>query len=231
MDPGDSDRVHRALERFAALVSTAYPSPHLDELALALSATLQPQLDGDRWIRALDDLAGQCEPRSREGVMRALFASGRLVGDTVTYRSWTNSCIDRVLASGRGMPISLSVVAVEVARRVGVPLVGVGMPGHFIVGDRDDPDWFADPFGGGRVLDRSGCRALYERVTGDERWSDDFLRATPDLAIVARMVNNLAPAFGRGDRVRQAVVARLRLALPGPQPSSGGLARDLAVLN
>ena len=63
----------------------------------------------------------------------------------------------------------MSVAAIEVGRRVGVHLVGVGMPAHFLVGDPADENWFADAFGGGEVLDRTGCRALFGRATGGLR--------------------------------------------------------------
>ena len=72
-----------------------------------------------------------------------------------------------MLARRLGIPITLAVLMIEVGRRLGVPLVGVGMPGHFLVRERASPDRFADPFHGGVVL--SG-RRLRDRVPSSQRW-------------------------------------------------------------
>ena len=92
-------------------------------------------------------------------------APTRFAGDRSTYTDWRNSCLDHVLETGRGIPITLSVLLIEVARRRGVELVGIGMPAHFLVGDPTDPEWFVDPFHGGRTLDRAGCEALLRDLT------------------------------------------------------------------
>ena len=60
-----------------------------------------------------------------------------------------------------GIPISLAIVAIEVGRRRGVPIVGIGMPGHFLVRAEDRPDEFVDLFSGGRRLDVAGCREVF----------------------------------------------------------------------
>ena len=108
------------------------------------------------------------------------------------------------------MPITLSIVAVEVGRRLGVGLVGVGMPGHFVVGDGGDSDWFADPFNERTGLSRQDCRALYLSMGGSS-WNDAMLDPTPDRLIVIRVLNNLRAACERnGDAVRLAIVMQLR---------------------
>jgi regulator of sirC expression with transglutaminase-like and TPR domain len=186
----------------------------LDELALTVSLALQPDLDVVARLADLDELAAAVPTPTRDGVMASLFGSGTFVGDRDDYHGWRNSCLDHVLARRRGMPISLSVVAVEVARRVGVPLVGVGMPGHFLVGDVTDPGWFADPFHARTALTVDDCRALYESM-GGARWHPAMLGPTPHRLIVARILNNLRAACQRdGDRVRLAVVMQLRQQLP-----------------
>jgi regulator of sirC expression with transglutaminase-like and TPR domain len=93
-----------------------------------------------------------------------------------------------------------------------VELAGVGMPAHFLIGDPADGNWFVDPFGGGEVLDRAGCRDLFRRITGGAAtWREDFLRPTPPMAIVVRMLNNLRAAFARDDdQIRLALVMRMR---------------------
>jgi regulator of sirC expression with transglutaminase-like and TPR domain len=121
-----------------------------------------------------------------------------------------------VIATRTGIPISLSVLMIEVARRLGVELHGVGMPAHFLVRMADDADVFFDPFDGGRRLDRAGARALFERVTGAQvAWNDRYLDPTPNRDIIIRMLNNLKSVFaGRSDAVRLAIVMDLRSAVP-----------------
>ena len=107
-------------------------------------------------------------------------------------------------------------VMIEVGRRVGVPLVGVGMPAHFIVGVADDPDAFVDPFHGPQRLDRTAAADLFDEVTGaGATWSDEFLAPTSRRDIVIRMLNNLRAVFvRRSDVVRLGVVMSLRAQVP-----------------
>jgi regulator of sirC expression with transglutaminase-like and TPR domain len=188
----------------------------LDEAALLMSSAIQPGLDVDHWLGQLDELADGVEDRSAEGVADHLFTTGHFVGNRTAYYDWHNSCLDRVIATGTGIPISLSVLMIEVARRVGVDLVGVGMPAHFLVRSASDPEPFFDPFHEGCPLDRAGARSLFEQVTGGQvSWDDRFLAPTPNRDIVIRMLNNLKGVFaGRSDIVRLAIVMELRGAVP-----------------
>ncbi len=209
--------VQRRLQPFAEAV--ADPGRDLDEMAFALSAVLQPELDLIECLAALDELAAICPTPTRDGVISYLFGSeapgfGMFVGDRSDYHHWRNSCLDQVIATRRGMPITLAVVAIEVARRVGVRLVGVGLPGHFLVGDPDDRDWFADPFHGRAGLGVADCRELLLQA-GVSRWSDRFLEPTPNRLVIARMLNNLKLSCERrGDGVRLALVMQARQAMP-----------------
>lgn len=187
----------------------------LDELALAISGALQPGLDEIEWLATLDVLAGDCPTPTAEGVARHLFGDLGFRGNERAYYDWRNSCLDQVLATRVGIPITLSVLLIEVARRVGVQLVPVGMPAHVIVGVAGDPDTFFDPFNGGAVLDRGGVRDLFARVTAGAPWSDDYLTVTSNRELVVRMLNNLKAIFtARADAVRLAVVMELRAELP-----------------
>jgi regulator of sirC expression with transglutaminase-like and TPR domain len=198
--------------RFAEIMRPDAGAVPLDEAALLISGALQPGLDPAHWLSELDALAGGCPSSTANGVAHHLFATEHFAGNRGAYYDWRNSCLDRVIATRTGIPISLSVVMIEVARRVGVDLVGVGMPAHFIVRSASGADEFFDPFDGGRPLDRPGARALFERVTGGEAtWSDQFLEPTPNREIVIRMLNNLKNIFaGRSDTLRLAIVMDLR---------------------
>ena len=100
-----------------------------------------------------------------------------------------------------------------------MPLVGVGMPAHFLVRSADDPNAFFDPFHGPERLDRDGARRLFEEVTnGQAPWRDSYLDPTSNRDIVIRMLNNLKGSFARqSDAVRFAIVMQLRA---GGRPNS-----------
>ena len=162
--------------------------PPLDEAALAISAALTAGLDDIEWLAALDLLAGECPTPTPDGVARHLFDSLGFAGNRRAYYDWRNSCLDRVIASRTGIPISLSVLMIEVGRRVGVHLHGIGMPAHFLVGV-DGGDEVFDPFNGGRRLDHGSVRALFEELTRHQvPWQDRFLDPMPNRAILIRMV-------------------------------------------
>ena len=188
----------------------------LDEAALLIAAALRPGLDDIEWLAALDRLAGDCPTPTADGVARYLFSTLAFTGNESSYYNWRNSCLDRVIATRVGIPITLSVLMIEVARRVGVPLFGVGMPAHFIVGVADDPDAFYDPFHGPQRLDRTSAAELFHKVTGaGATWSDEFLAPTSHRDIVIRMLNNLRAVFvRRSDVVRLGVVMSLRAQVP-----------------
>ncbi|WP_394937054.1 SirB1 family protein [uncultured Ilumatobacter sp.] len=201
--------------RFAKLMSGDSDSLDLDEASLVMSAVLQPGLDEIEWLAALDLIAGDCPTATPEGVSRYLFDAMGFAGNKDAYYDWRNSCLDRVMETRTGIPISLSILMIEVGRRVGVKLVGVGMPAHFLVRSADDDTTFFDPFNGGRQLDRDDARALFETITrGQAPWSDSHLDPTPNRAIVIRMLNNLKSVFARrSDEVRFALVMQLRAQL------------------
>lgn len=198
--------------RFAKLMSGDSDSLDLDEASLVMSAVLQPGLDEVEWLAALDLIAGDCPTATPEGVSRYLFDEMGFAGNKDAYYDWRNSCLDHVIETRTGIPISLSILMIEVGRRVGVKLVGVGMPAHFLVRSADDDTTFFDPFNGGRQLDRDDARALFETITrGQAPWSDSHLDPTPNRAIVIRMLNNLKSVFARrSDEVRFALVMQLR---------------------
>ena len=203
----------------------------LDELTLLLSQSLQPELDVVGVKTELDVLAADCPTPTRDGVLRFLVGEAGFRGDDTDYHRWENSCLDHVIARRSGMPITLAVVAIEIARRVGVRLAGVGLPGHFMVGDPDDPRWFADPFHGHTDLRRDDCRNLLVRL-GVERWSDRYLEPTTPRLIVARILNNLkASCVRRDDPVRLAIVMHARQAFPEFTDERGEAAESVAFLN
>ncbi|MGH9183362.1 MAG: SirB1 family protein [Acidimicrobiales bacterium] len=207
--------------RFAVAVSGPKDSVALDEAAFLIAAHAHPGLDVAAQRARLDDLAASVRTPTLDGVRALIFDDLGFRGNRLDYYDARNSYLDDVLDRRLGIPISLAVVTLEVGRRVGVPLDGVSMPGHFLLRDKVDPDVFVDAFAGGAVLDRWGCETRFRAVHGEEVPFDArFLAPVGRLAIVARMLANLEAIAARTvDRAMLAWVLRLRLSLPGAAPS------------
>jgi regulator of sirC expression with transglutaminase-like and TPR domain len=220
-------------ERFAALIAQGDDLP-LDEACLLIAQRARPDLDVDAERARLDELAdgvagsGGGVVVDADAVVRHLCHDLGFAGDRATYHDARNSLLPDVLDRRLGIPISLAIVAIEVARRRGITLLGVGMPGHFLVRADDDPDHFLDLFDGGRSLDAIGCQEVFERLHPRVAWDDAFLAPVGPSAIVARVLANLANAHRRaGDRDGLAATLDLRLHVPGATLRDR---RELAVL-
>ena len=189
----------------------------LDEAALLISAHGQPDLDVDDAMGELDTLAGRVEQPDTDGVVELLFGRLGLRGDRAGYDDPANSYLDRVIARRLGIPISLAVVMIEVGRRRGVTLEGVGLPGHYLVREPARPDSLIDPFDGGRRLDADACVQLLRRVAGPRaELSPALLAPAGRLATVTRMLANLERSFrSRADAPGIAWVSRLTVVVPG----------------
>jgi regulator of sirC expression with transglutaminase-like and TPR domain len=204
-------------ERFVAAVARAPEAVPLDEAALCIAAHADPTVDVDAYLARIDDLAGEVRTPTLDGLVRHLYSSGRYHGNTEDYYDPRNSLLHEVLDRRIGIPITLSVLGMEVGRRIGVPLSGVGMPGHFLMRDKVDPSVFIDPFHAGRELDAAACRALHRAMAGPSApWDPGYLEPIDRPAIVARILANLRVIYQRSnqiDSLRWAV--KLRCAMPG----------------
>ena len=201
--------------RFITLIQGPESAIPLDRVALLVAAHAIPALDIGRSIDRLDDIAARCADHSFAGVIDHLFTSERFTGNHDDYydpRNWfLNEVVDRRL----GIPITLAIVAIETGRRIGVPIDGIGMPGHFLVRDAVSLECYADPFDG-RTLDRDGCRALFTAAHGHVEFSDELLAPVATRAIVSRLLANLKGIYlSRRDRRSLAWVLRLRSEIPG----------------
>ncbi len=213
------------LPSFADLA--AVPDPPLDALALALAAEFRA-VDAAAAFGRLDALGERLSERlaatppipveEARGCAALLGGEEGFVGDDEDYDHPDNSMLDAVLERRRGLPILLSVVYVEVARRAGVPLVGLGLPGHFVVGHAGAvPPLLLDPFARGAVIEEEPDEALLRP------WS------APEIAM--RMLNNLVAAHRRrGDLGGAIRAASLRLALPGQDAARAALRTELRSL-
>jgi regulator of sirC expression with transglutaminase-like and TPR domain len=180
------------MARFVALVTGDERAIPLDEAALQLAVLTRGSGSVDEGLAALDALADEVPAPTLDGVRALLFRDLGFGGNGDDYYEAANSWLDDVVRRRVGIPITLAVLMLEVGRRVGVPLAGVSMPGHFLVRDKVDPDVFVDPFARGRLLDRDGCEARFHAVQGPGATFDDaFLAPVGKRAILARMLANL----------------------------------------
>jgi regulator of sirC expression with transglutaminase-like and TPR domain len=186
----------------------AEPDPRLDLLALALAAEFR-DVDPRQALAKLDVFgaelaeAGATTPEEETRACSALLGEKHgFTGDRERYDHPENSMLDVVLSRRRGLPILLSVVYVEAARRAGIALAGVGLPGHFVVGHFGAaPPLLLGPFAGGVPLVPAVPDAL--------------VRPWGAAEIAMRMLTNLVAAYGRrGDLALAIRAAELRLALP-----------------
>jgi regulator of sirC expression with transglutaminase-like and TPR domain len=200
--------------RFDALVQGPEPAIPLDELTLLVAAHAEPGLDISRWLGALDDIADRCSDRSFAGLLRHVSVEG-FSGNRDDYYDPRNSYLHHVIDRRTGIPITLSVVMIELGRRLGVPVVGVGLPGHFLVRDGLDEDSFADPFEG-TLLDRLDCERAFAETQPDLSFDDGYLAPVGTRSIVVRLLANLKGIhLARRDRRALAWVLSLRIAVPG----------------
>ncbi len=205
-----------AVEHFIGLLAGRGPGPDLDVGALAIAAGADPELDPSTWLRELDRLAEGID--SLETLIHRLFAEERFAGNTENYYDPRNSLLDQVLHRRLGIPITLSVVCLEVGRRAGVSLEGISMPGHFLVRPMATHHYL-DAFNGGTLLDLDRCEALFRTANqaGPEvPFGRHLLTAAPRRAIFARILQNLRTVYrDLGRPADLEWVLRMRLALPG----------------
>jgi regulator of sirC expression with transglutaminase-like and TPR domain len=204
----------------------------LFEGALLVSALVDPTEDLDAARRAVAELAARV--RSAGGVRldalrRVLFEQEGFRGDDDSYDEPSNSSVARVLARRRGMPITLSIVALEVGRLAGMRLTGVGLPGHFVVGGPELSGRYLDPFDGGVVVEPEQLsQRLASIFGGPVALSDELLRPDPPRAILARVLLNLRRSWERRHRWEEALAA---LELSGElEPESESLERERGLL-
>lgn len=204
------------MPRFETLA--ADPAARLDALALALAAEFR-EVDEAAALARLDALAAEVAVAAAtagnelDALGEVLGARHGFTGAREEYDHPDNSMLDLVLERGRGLPIVLSVVYVETARRARIALDGVGLPGHYVVGQfhaGSGAPVLLDPFAGGV---RITAAAVTEEPGAVRPWG------AHETAL--RMLNNLAGSYTRRNDLGRAIrAAELRLGLP--------LQRDLA---
>lgn len=201
------------VERFRLFA--AGPDQDLFEGALLVAELVEPSDDVTRARERVEALAARVrdaqagEGSGHEALCRVLFTEEGFRGDSESYDDPRNSSVARVLATRRGMPITLSIVVLEVGRRAGLELTGVGLPGHFVVGGADlPPGKYLDAFEAGELCDAPAVERRVSAIFGMpvELPAEAFL---PDSArtILARMLFNLRRSWEKRGRFEEALAA------------------------
>jgi regulator of sirC expression with transglutaminase-like and TPR domain len=178
----------------------------LGRAALLIASEEYPGLDVLRYVAKLEVMAAAVRPGVTtaddpilkiESLNTYFFEERGFRGNSQEYYDPRNSFLNDVLDRRLGIPITLSIVYMEVARRVGMPLQGVGMPGHFIVKyARPEEDIYIDPFNKGRLLSREACQELIQQVYGEPvPLQETFLATVTKKQILARLLMNLKAVY------------------------------------
>jgi regulator of sirC expression with transglutaminase-like and TPR domain len=199
-----------ARERFRTLVEAGDPGD-LSEAALVIALEQYPALEIDSYLDQVDAWSSAIRSRvsGSEDVDRLVSEINRLLfeeegfhGEAGDYYDPKNTFLNEVIDHHAGLPIALSIIYLEVSRRVGLQTVGVSIPGHFLV-CLSGPfgEILVDPFDGGRVLTRAECQEFLDRLySGGVQLREQHIRSFDDREILGRLLSHLKAMYiARGD--------------------------------
>ena len=207
------------IQAFAALVRADVEDERIDLLRAALTFARidDPHLDIEHYVRRVDALAKRVAAKVQDpddpvqmiaALNEVLFQEEVFRGNSVDYYSPRNSFLQHVLDRQLGIPISLALVYMEVARRIGFSLYGVGMPGHFLLKhyDVDGHAILIDAFERGSIVTEEDCRQKLDSIySGQVALQPEFLLAVTRRQMLTRMLNNLRSVYLSQRDFRRAV--------------------------
>lgn len=190
-------------------------SPSLASLAMLVSTMEYPELDVGEELHSFVELQTVISQRLPEDstllgqlneISEYLFNELGFVGNMRDYYDCKNSFLNDVLNRRRGIPITLAILYLEVASKLGIDVKGVGMPGHFLVGAYSNEETFyVDVFNKGTVIDPFECRSIFEHSAYNSlEWDDRFLVPVDNKYIIMRLLRNLKYIYLSESRNRQA---------------------------
>lgn len=175
----------------------------LDRMALLIAAEHQPKttLNIDTYLGQLDQLSNELLERydapSSTHLVRFVHEDLRFIGNSQHYHLVDNSYLNRVLDLRRGIPITLALVYLAIAERIGLSAEGVNFPGHFLIRFTAEPELLIDPFSG-RQLSRSDCAVLLQQHQGTRaQLLDQHLAAASRRGLLMRLIENIKQNFWR----------------------------------
>lgn len=221
---------NKARTRFAEIASLDEDQINLAEAALLIAAEEYSRLDVQTCLEKLDsfgDLARERTADARDAVdvisaiNATLYERLGFRGNRESYFDPRNSFLNEVIDRRIGIPITLTVVYIEVARRIGFPVKGVGMPFHFIAKhEAESGDIFIDAFNEGRLLGAASCAELItEMSSGKLELQPKHLAAVTKKQILTRMLSNLLGIYAKNDHRRALAAVELMLLINPDSPS------------
>ncbi len=234
--PPATEPLRRQLD---ALLTRPDREVNLGEAALLIAAEEYPELDVRGYLVRLDEMGCALrqrldeEPRPERAVMalnRYLFREQGFKGNTEEYYDPRNSYLNEVLDRRTGIPITLSTVYMEVARRAGLDVEGVGLPGHFVVRiQTPGPPLLVDPFHAGTLLTEKDCQKRLDRIFGGKvKVEPKMLEPCRHRDMLERILRNLKAVYIRDEDVRRAL--RVVDLLVRIQPGNAEDLRDRGIL-
>jgi regulator of sirC expression with transglutaminase-like and TPR domain len=207
------------IQAFAVLVRSEIEDERLDLLraALTFARVEDPDLDIEHYVHRVDELAARVAEKLQDpddppqiiaALNAVLFQEEMFLGNTVDYYSPRNSFLHDVLDRRLGIPITLALVYMEVARRVRFQLFGVGMPGHFLLKhyDVDGHSILIDAFERGSIVTEEDCRQKLDSIySGQLALQPEFLLPVTRRQMLTRMLNNLRSVYLSQRDFRRAV--------------------------
>ncbi|MFZ0733322.1 MAG: transglutaminase-like domain-containing protein [Candidatus Sulfotelmatobacter sp.] len=196
------------VETFSIFVASDIEDEKIDLIraSLVIARTEYPNLQIEEYAGRIEALARRVAAKAFDSpaqrtlpvLNQVLFEEAKLRGNREDYYDPRNSFLNDVLDRGLGIPIVLSIIYMEVARRVGLHLNGVGMPGHFLLKhySHDGHETLIDCFNRGDVLSRQDCQnRLDEIYSGEMKLRPEFLHPISRRQILTRMLNNLKTVY------------------------------------
>src|SRR5215469_5165242 len=196
------------VDTFSVFVAPEIEDEKIDLIrgALVIARTEYPQLEIEEYAGRVEGMARRAaamapdlDPvRTLAALNRVIFEEANLRGNREDYYDPRNSFLNDVLDRGLGIPITLSIIYMEVAKRVGFPLSGVGMPGHFLLKHYEESgqELLIDCFNRGDVLSRQDCQTRLDEIySGEMKLRPEFLHPISRRQILTRMLNNLKTVY------------------------------------
>jgi regulator of sirC expression with transglutaminase-like and TPR domain len=216
-------------QRFAEVVGGHDDAIDLAEAALLIAAEAYPGLDVARYVGRLDELSSaaamalrtaESDAQRMRELVRFLSAEARFRGNQDDYYDRRNSFLNEVLDRRIGIPITLALVYIEVARRLGLVLLGVGFPGHFLAKQPGSPELIVDPFFG-QILSLEECQRRLQAVLGPSaQLEPSHLEVATPREILIRMLRNLKQVYLRTRELEPALGCSERILLVEPEMAS-----------
>lgn len=215
-------------QQFADTMARPESEIELDRAALLIAAEEYPNLKVETYLARLDEFAAELrgqQPPLADPLLRLLtindylFTQSGFQGNAENYYDARNSFLNDVMDRRTGLPITLSVIYIELARRLELKVQGVGLPGHFLVKYEDgERQIIIDPFHAGRVISVDRCREMFDQMSGGRiPFQMSFLTAVTKRQILTRMLHNLKGVYARAaDHHKMlSVIERALLLNPG----------------